>query len=426
MLKFFDNSQNMAIIDDYIITDDEFKQFCNALGLSPGEYLSSLKQPMRNYTAVRRWCRAAHWPDDFVRVLVKMQHKALATRLGFGDEYAKMSNGDAAVVHTLDLLSVQQLGRIVQEVAMNWETIAARCGVHVDGIKARVHAGATPMDYSYALMHDLASRCLPTNTFLSALSKSGLQRVENIVVGMLTESPAANTPQSMSLGFTPPYAPTMIYDDEPRPTNKRSNPFLASAPTKTMRSFVEADGHHYRAICAALNETATWKELLKIYDLLHVDDEERSKEIAKLVVDLSKGWEKRQNNPSEVVLHMIAQTKVGTRTYAEFQADLGKINAPKVAAAVNEWVAFCAAETDKRAEKNEVAFTTSVTLRQVLLDNAICTDADVDTMLAQVTIESIGVASLDDLRELNVNDLTRAGWPLLKAKKCVRVLKEQK
>jgi hypothetical protein len=54
--EYLNNSERVALIENRVLTDDEFKRFCAALGLPPDVALTLTKEGAnRGYLALRRW-----------------------------------------------------------------------------------------------------------------------------------------------------------------------------------------------------------------------------------------------------------------------------------------------------------------------------------------------------------------------------------
>jgi len=434
MNKFFiENPQVWQKIDDAIITDGEFKNFVSALGLPPRSHLSLASVQNRNYLAVREWLMNTRTLDDFVRVLITMQHFSLATKLSLDARYKQLLQEPHSAATSKPTIEMSQgagdfstwsprdIGRLAEEIATHWKTVCAHCNIEPEKIEVLLHSGATPLECSRKFMESLYNRCFSCSVFFSTLRKSGLIGIANKYESVgRDQRGAAPISDSMSVDSSSLLQSAALQEG----ARKRANPFATPKVVKTLKTFVDEDGPHYRNICVALNKNLGWNELLKIYNLLETDDTDRSAAIAKFVVDLKRQWEKRKNNPANEVLELIAETEYGSRSYKEFARDLSKIkHDPELAAAIKEWTDFVETENERRAEKNEMAFATSVALREVLLEQKICTEQDVDTLLACITAPTVGVTSLHDLVELDAADLVNAGWPVVKAKRCVNILK---
>ena len=93
MESFFEQNKVIAAIEQWTVTDDEFKSFCNALEIKPIDFLSLKSNSNRTYSAIRKWLQTSRTRQDFAFVLLRWQNMSLAAKLGFDIDLDQIRNG---------------------------------------------------------------------------------------------------------------------------------------------------------------------------------------------------------------------------------------------------------------------------------------------------------------------------------------------
>jgi hypothetical protein len=441
---FFEDARNIGVIDNAIITAEEFVEFCTALNLSSSERMRLTSESSRNYLALRSWLREHRTRRDFAAVLVAMRNKKLASDLGFLELFEELRQGGGAskpvVRVTFSDLTMWQRHQIATEIAMYWANAAAKMGIDPEHVKMELHGGATPMEGSQKFVEKLYYKNQEVDSLIAALKLCSLNKQALFVQEMREGvAPLPTTVEAPKSGARKRDNMSMQVDGDGIESTSKAvassrskNPF-ASKPkkAKTVRAFVRDDGVHYRKLCMVLNDADSWRELLNMHQLDDAEDSEeqveRAATIAKLVGDIESKWKKRQNNPAAIIFELLIDTDFGDLTQKELQEKLKTLPDAAVSAVVQEWIKFEQEAIDKRAETTDVTFAETTTLRKTLLDNKIATDKDVDDMIARLAAPAVDCRTIEDLRELDAQELSNVvGWSLIRAKKCVRILKEMK
>lgn len=203
----------------------------------------------------------------------------------------------------------------------------------------------------------------------------------------------------------------------PNTGGNKMNPFKTKKTASTLREFVASGDAFYVRICVELNEREGWRAFLELHGMLD------SEHAARQVSEWREGWKKRANNPADEMFKLLTETELADRSISELQCDLAKIQDDKLFEAVKKWKEFCDSAVDEKRQENKRAFSEAMSLRQFLLEQNICSLAEVDVELAKLTHPSIEVTTIDDLRKMTQQELQQAGWSLKKAKNCVERLK---
>ena len=411
------DSNAMMLIDKAIVTKDEFKTFCVALGLGMDLTLRLMQtdQSTRNYEALHWWEQQHALRSDFVAVLVAMKHATLAAQLGMADEYAAMIS--PPTVETFGQMSIRLVKSLTKE---NMEEVLMLAGC------TSAEAGRYSSS-SMTFMSQLALR----GKFSEDKIDASLFRSFPVVHQMLlqycrstgTPIQVLNEPAvSMATDPTPDrFEPTWSMSDTTlhgggRKASK-SNPFaVAQAKPQNLRTFVEGNSADYKNICVQMNECEGWLKFLEINEMLN------TKEAAEFVQKLRLGWRTRTNNPSDEVFQLLTETKLQDLTYEQIWRQLKSMGNDDVSKAVEKWKSFCDATAETAKSSNKRTFTEASTLRGSLLELNICTPNNVDEALGKLTHPSIDITTLEDLKGMSKDELTSAGWSLKMAKDCVAKL----
>lgn len=416
-IRITHDSNAMMLIDKAIVTKDEFKTFCMALGLGMDLTLRLMQtdQSTRNYEALHFWEQQHASRSDFVAVLVAMKHATLAAQLGMADEYAAMISPPTA--ETFGQMSVKLYKSLTKD---NMQEVLMLVGCTSAEAERKSSSGAS-------FMSELALRAKFSKDQIDVGLFRNFPAVYKMLVnyckatGTSTCGPVEPV-SSMSIDPTPDrFEPTWSMSDTTlhgggRKASK-SNPFtVAQAKPQNLRTFVESNSADYKNICVQMNECEGWFKFLEINEML------TTKEAAEFVQKLRIGWQARTNNPTDEVFQLLTETKLQDLTYEQIWRQLKSIGNHDVSKAVEKWKSFCDATAETAKSSNKRTFTEASTLRGSLLELNICTPNNVDEALGKLTHPSIDITTLEDLKGMSKDELTSAGWSLKMAKDCVAKL----
>ena len=69
--QFVDNSRNIAKIESYVVSDEDFNNFCILLNLKQNEIMSYKKSRDRVFRAIKTWMKAICTMDEFIDIINK-------------------------------------------------------------------------------------------------------------------------------------------------------------------------------------------------------------------------------------------------------------------------------------------------------------------------------------------------------------------
>ena len=195
------------------------------------------------------------------------------------------------------------------------------------------------------------------------------------------------------------------------------NPFdFTEKKDETMSTFVNSNSPFYTKLCSIMDEGADWKTLAKNYGVLN------NPAAAKLVLDLSAGWEKRQVHPTDRIFKLLIATPHGKRTLDQLSDDLSRIDNPQIAKWVSEWNDFRQKQDTAVKDTNTSIYNANVELRKFLLQHKISKTENVDLHLSRLTKDSVGVSEPEHLKMMEYSDFIAAGFNIIESKMFVKAI----
>lgn len=195
------------------------------------------------------------------------------------------------------------------------------------------------------------------------------------------------------------------------------NPFnFSEKKDETMTTLVNSNSPFYTKLCGIMDEGGDWKTLAKNYGVLN------NPAAAKLVLDLSARWEKRQVHPTDHIFKLLIATPHGKRTLDQLSDDLLRIDNPQIVKWVNEWNDFRQKQDNDVKDTNTSIYNANVELRKFLLQHKISKTENVDSHLARLTKDSIGVSEPEHLKMLEYSDFIAAGFNIIESKRFVQAI----
>lgn len=411
-----DDSRAVRAFDQAFISDNEFKELCNGLGISPSKHMElARKSENRVYLALREWDKFVRTRADVVGALVKMKHLALASQLGMAEAYNNMlASGSMSRRASFGQFSVELYNSLTP----------------ADRQSVLLLAGCPPgQAASYCdsignFLSTLALRCKFDQNQVDMSLWKAFPSLYNKIAVYYADVPGADvrnaSPSNMALDLPPPQiniSEKTLHVDARVGNVQKSNPFASAREMpRTFRTFVEQGGADYKRICADMNECEGWVRFLEMNDMLN------SKDVADYVQNLRQAWTKRTNDPTDEVFRMLTETPIEATPFEKLWTQLKSIGNARLSESVEKWKLFCDATTESNKSSLKRTYTEASTLRQSLLDHKICKQENVDEALGKLTDPKIDITTLEDLSKMTKDELVSAGWSLKMAKDCVAVL----
>lgn len=232
-------------------------------------------------------------------------------------------------------------------------------------------------------------------------------------LGQLQNSRLTSLSPSYPVTF---YTPNPDFDGDEANLYIDSNPFNFVEKKETMATFVNSNSPLYTKLCGIMDENGDWKTLAKNYGVLN------NPAAAKLVLDLSAGWEKRTVHPTDRIFKLLIATPHGQRSLDQLSDDLLRIDNPQIVKWVNEWNTFRQKQDNAVKDANTSVYNANVELRQFLLQHKISKTENVDSHLARLTQPTVGVSEPEHLKMMEYNDFISAGFNIIESKMFVKAI----
>ena len=126
----------------------------------------------------------------------------------------------------------------------------------------------------------------------------------------------------------------------------RSNPFHVETKVENFSTFVKKADPYYLKICVIMNEHNLWQILPRKYGVLS------NPGAAQLMIQISSAWEKKENNPADIIFKLLADTDIGNKSLDQLTQDLLSIDSPELKNAVDGWIEFRNQVQTNQIDKN--------------------------------------------------------------------------
>mgnify|MGYP001381378847 CR=1 FL=1 len=217
----------------------------------------------------------------------------------------------------------------------------------------------------------------------------------------------------------PPAAPASPLEvPEFVPTNTLARDFENSAAVATAASFIrDGDNLFLQKICMALNETESYTQLLSLFGI------QVSTETSLFLAKLRERWlagrvSGNRGNPAlELLKQLCGSDKFASQPATELAAQLMRVNAAPVQAAVAAWITASADGQKEAAEAAQAAVNQHTELREFFIDTKLAADLhEAQQYIDRLTADDIDVHTLEHMRGMTAEDLRSAGFSLRLAK----------
>ena len=200
-------------------------------------------------------------------------------------------------------------------------------------------------------------------------------------------------------------APKRSPKRSPKQNSALGQAIRQASERQTVRSFVQEDRfNHFRTIIfAAMDETGGWVKLLAARGLL------AGEAVEKQVSQLKTQWSaNRGGKPTEtIILELMHNDEdFADSSIQDFAAELVSLDIKDVNTAVVKLTSFLEDKQKKAKKKNTTAYDAQSELRSWLLQQNICDEEEVDSLIIKVGKEGVKeVSSLDDFTKNDLKDL---------------------
>lgn len=316
---------------------------------------------------------------------------------------------------------VQDRARLVDEIASKWRDICPRLEIDPQQIESRLPRGATPYECANKFVETVWNMNISVSSFYYACRRAEFElagRVDWIrpigATGAATSAPYTATVQQV------------VAHEESKTGSLAANAALAAIDEEddvpTMRTVFSIPGHKTVALLIAALDTDTCKEVL-----FQPQETERLRaafvEIYNTLVTEQRA--DANYNMAFNMLRMLCQTnKFGAMPVVEFVqtlfAGIKKLQ-KTVAKIVKEHD-----ETARRQTSSIKAATDKlIDWNNLLLSGDYSLKPNTNPKSVIAALEELGVAKIDDLEHVDVDDLVQCGLNKVSAKKLKKLVDEQ-
>lgn len=357
--------------------------------------------------------------DMLVEVLSRRQvplHRVFVSTFG-----RKSSSSSSFSTPMLDL-PPPFLNKVCVACTRTWEDIAWHMGYRNSDDRLVFGQSRVPMTKVLEDHWASSGKKITVGEFIDVLSR--MERPRNDVIAMLQGAPLSSSQDST----TPPQAASLKFmADSFSSSSSSMNPLAAAIASQqrqvvTTQSFLQDSSNALRnSLLLAMDESEAWFALLAAKNLLH------GPEMEKWVAGLRKEWTaSRANEPSLQVVRNLCQhdAEFARGTLVDLANLLNALKIPAVTQAISKAVEFYEGKQAKTQEKSSTAFSAQGELRAWLVQNGICEEEEVDSLVLKLRGE--GVRNVADLQGFDKDDLKELGFSTRQAIAVVKKISNAK